>query len=89
MRSIVYFEGRGTEGNPPVMGLLRDTGVQVVERTLTYEEVLDADEIFSTANYQKVTPCTRIERRDLQPGPVHRTARELYFRWAREKGLRV
>jgi branched-chain amino acid aminotransferase len=72
-----------------VMGLLRDAGVQVVERSLTYDEVLDADEIFSTGNYQKVTPCTRIEQRGLQPGPVYRRARELYFQWAREKGLRV
>lgn len=72
-----------------VMGLLGDAGVNVVERTLRWEDVHGADEIFSTGNYQKVTPCTRIEQRDLQPGPVFRKARDSYFRWAREQGLRV
>lgn len=72
-----------------VIGLLRDAGTRVEERVLTYDMVLDADEIFSTGNYQKVTPCTRIDGRDLQPGPVYRQARTLYFQWARERGLRV
>jgi len=28
-------------------------------------------------------PCTRIETRHLQPGPVTTKARELYFDWAK------
>ncbi|MEX2648699.1 MAG: branched-chain amino acid aminotransferase [Alphaproteobacteria bacterium] len=72
-----------------VIGLLAAEGVPVAERTIGFAEVADADEIFSTGNYQKVTPCTRIDGRDLQPGPVYRQARALYFQWAREKGLRV
>ncbi len=27
-------------------------------------------------------PITRIEDRDLQPGPIYRKARELYWEWA-------
>lgn len=63
--------------------LLRQARVEVVERTITYAEVKEADELFSTGNYAKVMPCTRIETRDLQPGPITTKARELYFEWAK------
>jgi branched-chain amino acid aminotransferase len=65
-----------------VIALLREAGVEVVEKTLTVEDFLDADEIFSTGNYSKVVPITRIEERSLQPGPVHAKARKLYWEWA-------
>jgi len=62
--------------------LLRDAGVPVYERSLTYGEFLDADEVFSTGNYGKVQPITRLEERDLQPGPIYARARELYWSWS-------
>ena len=65
-----------------VAQLLRDSGITVHERVLRYEDFLEADEIFSTGNYGKVMPITRIEQRDMQPGPVYRRARELYWEWA-------
>jgi branched-chain amino acid aminotransferase len=58
----------------------------VIERALTYREVREADEVFSTGNYAKVTPLTGIEDRKLQPGPFYRQARELYFQWAKGGG---
>ncbi|MGB1027138.1 MAG: aminotransferase class IV, partial [Rhodospirillaceae bacterium] len=67
-----------------VISLLRDSGVDVVERAVTYEEVLDADEVFATGNYFKVGPCTRLEERVLQPGPLFRKARTLYWNYARD-----
>ncbi len=72
-----------------VIGLLRDAGVEVVERTVSFDEVRDADEIFSTGNWAKVEPLTRIEDRELQPGPIFRKARELYFAFARETPFKV
>lgn len=66
-----------------VIALLRQARIEVVERTITYAEVTAADEIFSTGNYAKVMPCTRIETRDLQPGPITTRARDLYFDWAK------
>ena len=45
-------------------------------------DVLAADEVFSTGNYAKVVPITRIEARDLQPGPICKKARELYWEFA-------
>ncbi len=65
-----------------VTKLLRDSGLEVVEQTLSYEDVLAADEIFSTGNYQKVAPVTRVEDRDLQPGPLARKAYDLYLDYA-------
>ncbi|MBA5779075.1 branched-chain amino acid aminotransferase [Stappia sp. F7233] len=65
-----------------IISLLRDAGTQVRERTLTYADFLEADEIFSTGNYNKVVPVKRIETRDLQPGPIAARARELYWDFA-------
>jgi branched-chain amino acid aminotransferase len=62
-----------------VMGLLRDAGVEVVERTIHPGELADADEIWVTGNYGKVQTMTGWEDRNLQPGPVFRRARDLYM----------
>ena len=66
-----------------VIGLLRGTGVEVIECTLDYRDIREANEVFSTGNYAKVTPLIKIGARDLQPGPFYRLARELYFNWAK------
>jgi branched-chain amino acid aminotransferase len=65
-----------------VIGLLRESGVTVVEKTLTYRDFQTADEIFSTGNYSKVVPVTRIDDRPLPPGPLYTKARELYWAFA-------
>ena len=65
-----------------VIALLRQSGATVVETTLRYEDFAGADEIFSTGNYSKVSPVTRIDDRSLQPGPFYRRARELYWEFA-------
>ena len=65
-----------------VIGLLRESGVTVVEKTLTYQDFERADEIFSTGNYSKVVPVIRIGDRSLEFGPVYAKARELYWAFA-------
>jgi branched-chain amino acid aminotransferase len=69
-----------------VIGLMREAGVTVVEKTLTYQEFLSADEIFSTGNYSKVVPVGRIDDRALEPGPLYKKARELYWEFAHSTG---
>jgi branched-chain amino acid aminotransferase len=64
------------------IALLGGGGTPVIEKALTVSDFLDADEIFSTGNHSKVVPVTRIEGRDLQPGPVAKRARQLYWDWA-------
>jgi branched-chain amino acid aminotransferase len=65
-----------------VIMLLRAAGVPVVESILRYQDFRGADEIFSTGNFIKVTPITRIDDRSLQPGPFYRKARALYWEYA-------
>ena len=65
-----------------VISLLRADGVTVIETTLRYRDFETADEIFSTGNYSKVMPVVRIDDRSLQPGPLYRHARELYWDFA-------
>lgn len=65
-----------------VIGLLREAGVEVVERTLVYQDFETADEIFATGNYSKVTPITRIGERALDFGTIYAKARKLYWEFA-------
>ena len=65
-----------------IITLLRDAGVTVMEKTLTYADFETADEIFSSGNFSKVSPVTRIDDRVLSPGPFYRKARQLYWDFA-------
>ena len=66
-----------------MIALLTEAGIETVERAISFDELLAADEVFSTGNYAKVSPVTRIEDRDYQPGPVAAQARALYFEFAK------
>ncbi len=65
-----------------VIGLLRDAGIAVIEKAMRYADFENADEIFATGNASKVLPINRIGDRSLQPGPLYRKARELYWAYA-------
>ncbi len=67
-----------------VIQLLSDAGVTVHERAIEFSELENADELFGSGNYYKVSPCTRLEERNLQPGPLYSMARELYFAFAED-----
>jgi branched-chain amino acid aminotransferase len=69
-----------------VIGLLRADGVAVMEAVLRYRDFENADEIFASGNASKVLPITRIGERALQPGPLYRKARELYWAYAHSSG---
>ncbi len=66
-----------------IIKLLQKNGTEVIERSIEFDELMEADELFETGNYCKVRPCTRIEDRDLQAGPLFSKARELYFDFAK------
>jgi len=65
-----------------VIALLRDDGIEVREDSLQYSDFETADEIWSCGNYAKVIPITRIDSRELAPGPFYRRARQLYWEFA-------
>ena len=68
-----------------IIRLLREEGVTVIEGTFRYEDFGGADEIFTTGNYAKATPVVRLDDRELQPGPIYRKARELYWAFAHDR----
>ena len=68
-----------------VLKLLKADGVEAREATLSFADFDSADEIFVVGNYGKVSPVNRIEQRSLQPGPLFRRARELYWDFAHSK----
>jgi branched-chain amino acid aminotransferase len=65
-----------------VIRLLRACGITVIEKSITYPDLQCADEIFSTGNYSKVVPVTRIDDRPLPFGPLYEKARNLYWEFA-------
>jgi branched-chain amino acid aminotransferase len=67
--------------------LLRDAGETVVETTLRYADFRNADEIFSSGNFAKVSAITRIDGRELQAGPIFRKASDLYRDFAMSSRL--
>ncbi len=66
--------------------LFREAGVPVEERTVTFDELDTADELFATGNANKVQPIVRYEDRDLQPGPFAAEAARLYRAYAETHG---
>jgi branched-chain amino acid aminotransferase len=67
-----------------VIELLRGAGKRVEETVLTYADFLAADEVFTSGNYSKVAPVTRIDGQSYQPGPVAQLARGLYWEFAHQ-----
>lgn len=65
-----------------VIRLMRQSGLEVVEQALTYDDFARADEVFISGNYSKVMPVTRLDGREFQAGPAYRKARELYWEFA-------
>jgi branched-chain amino acid aminotransferase len=68
-----------------VIKLLRDEGVPVAETVLRYEDLTEADEVFTSGNYAKLMPVLKLDDREFQPGPFYRRARELYWAFAHDR----
>ena len=66
--------------------LLAKDGVTVAQTSLTLADFDEADEIFLTANAQKITPVTRYKERELGPGQMATRMRRLYWDYAHEAG---
>ncbi len=65
-----------------VLKLLADAGETVHETTLCLDDFRQADEIFLSGNYSKVTPAVKFEDRDYEIGPKTTLVRNLYMEWA-------
>ncbi|MBO0332050.1 branched-chain amino acid aminotransferase [Sneathiella sp. CAU 1612] len=67
--------------------LAEAAGIEVQETFMSREDVMNADEIFNSGNFGKIMPVTRIENRELQPGPVAAKLRKMYMEFARDSQL--
>ena len=65
-----------------VINLLTEAGQKVHEVTLTLDDFRQADEIFLSGNYSKITPCVKFEEREFEIGKKTTLARDLYMEWA-------
>ena len=61
---------------------LRADGVEVHETVLTFDDFREADEVFLSGNFSKVTPVREFDGTHYQPGPMTKRVRELYWDWA-------
>jgi branched-chain amino acid aminotransferase len=68
-----------------VADLLEEDGIDVVETTLSRQDILEADEVFSTGNYGKVIPITAVEDKTFDVGPICKRAFDLYFDFAQSQ----
>ncbi len=57
-------------------------GVRVNECVLSFDDFRQADEVFLSGNFAKVTPVKEFDGTHYQLGPVTRRVRELYWDWA-------
>lgn len=93
--SNVFAVERGRLVTPPLHGILpgvtrhvlttlaKRAGVPLVERRLTRDQLLAADEVLLTASTIEVLPVVRVERARIgngKPGPITRTLQEEYRR---------
>ncbi|MFV2053623.1 branched-chain amino acid aminotransferase [Aliiroseovarius sp. YM-037] len=58
-------------------------GVAVHETVLSFDDILDADEVFLSGNMSKVTPVVEFDGTHYQHGPMTKRVRDLYWDWAR------
>jgi branched-chain amino acid aminotransferase len=65
---------------------LRASGVEVVEKVITFDEVHAADEVFLTGNFNKVTRVTRFDDTHYKSHAMATRARSLYWDWAASNG---
>ena len=61
---------------------LRENGIDVVEKVLSFSDFLVADEVFMSGNMMKVTAVSTFEDKNYQLGPVTKKVREMYWDWA-------
>ena len=61
---------------------LKENGLKVNEKVLSFLDFEKADEVFMSGNMMKVTPVKAFEDRQYQLGPVTKMVRELYWDWA-------
>ncbi len=72
-----------------IMQLARDTGLKVIERRITRDEVYVADEAFLTGTAVEMTPICSVDKRQIglgKPGPITQQLQLAFFNEVRGQG---
>ena len=62
--------------------MLKEEGIDVLETCISVDDLLSADEVFSTGNFGKVLPVRKIDKVDFEIGAVCKKAINLYSKYA-------
>ncbi|MBH87936.1 MAG: branched chain amino acid aminotransferase [Pelagibacterales bacterium] len=65
-----------------VISLLKNEGIDVIETKVSTNDLLVADEVFSTGNFGKVLPVRKIDKVEYEIGSVCNRAIQLYQKYA-------
>lgn len=65
-----------------VISLLKEEGVEVLETKVSVNDLLSADEVFSTGNFGKVLPVKNIDKVEYKTGQICKKAISLYQKYA-------
>ena len=66
-----------------VINLAKQNGLKVSEADIEVDDVLNADEVFSTGNYSKLSYFNKIENKEFKRGKTYKKLREIYFEYAK------
>ena len=61
---------------------MKAEGIPIREAVLSFDDFLQADEVFLSGNMTKIMPVTAFDDRHYQVGPMARRLRTLYWDWA-------
>lgn len=66
-----------------VIQLAKENGLEVQEAVIKVDDVMEADEVFSTGNYSKLSYFNKVEDKKFKKGPIYEYLRELYFEFSK------
>ncbi|MBL4740054.1 MAG: branched-chain amino acid aminotransferase [Sneathiella sp.] len=70
-----------------VMKLAAAAGIEVVEKFMSAEDIMSADEVFNSGNFGKIMPVTRVEDKEFQLGPVALKLRDMYMDFSKSSQI--
>ncbi len=65
-----------------VISLLKEEGIEVAETKVTINDLFSAKEVFSTGNFGKVLPVTKVDKTSYEIGVFCKKAISLYQKYA-------
>ena len=72
----------GRNNQARVISLAKENSLEVREANIDVDDVLNADEVFSTGNYSKLSYFNKIENKEFKRGKTYKI-KEIYFEYAK------